>query len=68
MRVDQGGKPINYSDHVWGSSTDCLGVDTYKDNNNDNFKFKDKNNNKDNYKDKDSYMNNDKDKDITKDR
>ena len=37
---EQAGKPINYSDPAWGNSTDCSGVDNYKDKDKDNVKFK----------------------------
>ena len=49
VRGKQAGKPINYSDPALVNSTDCLGVDNYKDNDKDNVKFKDKNKDRDNY-------------------
>ena len=45
-----------------GNSTDCLGVDNYKDNNKDNVKFQDQNKDRDNYNEKDK----NKGKDITR--
>ena len=60
VRVEQVGKPINYSNPALVISTDCLVVDNYKDNNKDNIKFKEKQKYKDNYNDKDFYKDKDK--------
>ena len=43
VRREQAGKPINYSNPALGNSTDCSGVENYKDNDKDNINFKDKN-------------------------
>ena len=64
VRVEQAGKPINYSDPALGSSTDRSGVDNYKENNKDNLNFKDKNKDRDNYNNKDDYKDDYKDKDM----
>ena len=68
VRGEQARKPIDYSDPALGNSTDCLGVDNYKDNNKDTVKFKDKNKDTDNYNDKDNYKDSDKDKDNANNR
>ena len=36
VRGEQAGKPINYSDPDLVNSTDCLGVDNYRDNDKEN--------------------------------
>ena len=63
VRGEQAGTPINYSDPALGNSTDCSGVDNYKDNDKDNVKFKERNKDRYNYSDNDNYKNKDKDKD-----
>ena len=59
VRGEHAGNPINYSDPAMGNSTDCSGVDIYKDKDKDKVKFRDKNKDKDNKNDNGNYKDRD---------
>ena len=68
VREEHARNPISYSDPALVNSTDCLGVDNYKDKDKVNVKFKDKNKDRDIYNNKDNCKKKDKNKDNANDK